>query len=596
MSVMSSGKCPVCKRVLTPSALGMLCVHCGEIRGPLPTASAAAEGSGPIVSSTVSSPEQAASLSDLVALNTPLSPTPSPPPVTVSVEGQTVPAEAEASTVVSSAPRKRGRPRKNSLPVDQTTTMQEVPRPVPAAGLEAAAAAAPLVLASANPEIPEIPLPTPSIRRHADSLSIPVKRVTGPALPPLLATSSTLPSQVKTLDAAGERSDPPKHPRATTQAGRTASHRKKRRSLWPSVALAVLLLLSGVALGAWRLQQGYRGFLSRLTSSSSFRATGSLQFYGPDFLSAYDSKLGYSLAVDKTKQSGELQFGGQWAKRQIDGSAILTSGKLAAKITGPTAPVIRYKQTGFLTPLDPHWYVARADASLYDNVCENKQPAVGADPARLARLLAAAKPQTTMLSPWYWTGSSWAEYYAGRIDSGRVSDIIQELSRNLPAGCDLNTFGLTAGDARNLTLSYQLWTEPTGDRLVVLVEDKTLGSKLSLDSRLYDYGSGVQVSIPPTATNLNTIQQVFAAALGRDAARRRDIDTIAAALAAYNTRAGSFPATLTALVPRDLSVMPLDPKTTASYAYAPTNAAKGYLLSAQLEDTRTAIYVVRGEQ
>ena len=77
---------------------------------------------------------------------------------------------------------------------------------------------------------------------------------------------------------------------------------------------------------------------------------------------------------------------------------------------------------------------------------------------------------------------------------------------------------------------------------------------------------------------------------GRDSRRKQDLEAIKTALELARQDAGGFyPNGLATLAPTYIKIVPLDPKTSASYAYTPqptdcTNACTGYFLQATLEN------------
>ncbi len=534
--------------------MGMLCLVCGEIRAPLPSDK---------------------------------------------------PDVAIAEAVSSNPTAKRGRPKKNSLAAESVA---------PSISDLAAATNAALVPITGS---------EPQIRKHADSLSAPVQVAVAPDMPtPAISDAMadapmdeeseaaiTVPTEPiappkapasASLAAAGEteKAAPPAHPVAVATSQKTPRKRHKthRRHAGRVAGLTALLVLIVLGYSGYRVWAAYQATSSRISSQTTARGEGTLLFSGPDFLSAYNSNMAFKLDYDRgSKPAVDLAFTGLWAKQSVSGEARLTGGALAVKLVDETQPVIRYKQSGFLTPLRPEWYRAKADASLYDNVCENREPAKAATPVALYRLIRSSKPTLSMINPFARLTDGWGVYAAGDISSTNFTEIATQLASLVPAGCDLNTFGFAASDAGNLRLHYQVWSGSTSDRVVLILEDKSLGSKLTLDATLTAYGAPVAVTIPATAIDLNQIQLGFRAALARDLVRHHHLDAVAASLDTFYTRNARYPALLSTLVPRDASTLPVDPTTGKSYTYTQLGGGSGYDLIATLEDTRTGTYNIHKE-
>jgi|GEM_PF-4613777 len=73
----------------------------------------------------------------------------------------------------------------------------------------------------------------------------------------------------------------------------------------------------------------------------------------------------------------------------------------------------------------------------------------------------------------------------------------------------------------------------------------------------------------------------------RDARRLSDLTRLRTALELYKNREGAYPPKLSSLVSEYIATLPTDPLTKKSYSY--TRTAKGYVLSAQLEDKKNPI-------
>lgn len=525
--------------------MGMLCITCGEIRGPLPSAS------------------ETIDVSKVVAKK---------------VHGKKTAATEDATSVADLAAAT------NAALEPMTTGSPQIRKH--ADSLSAAPQAAP----ASTPPVAPVEEPVTTL----DNEPVPLAEQPMPAPVPVAVELPRSAQLAPSPSAADEKAAPPKHPKALAHTAKPQRKRQKptKKHYARTAALALLLVLVVIGAAGWRSYVAYRTFSHRVLTQTTAHALGTLEFYGPDFLSAYDSKVSFDLDYDRgSKPAGQLNFAGTWAQQTVSGSARLSDGRVAVKISDSTQPVVRYKQSSFLTELKPVWYSAKADQSLYDNVCENREPAKSPNYLTLYRLIRTSKVGVSLMNPFAKTSDGWAVYVGGEVNPANFSAIAAELTSLLPAGCDLNTFGFSAEDASHLRLHYQIWSGAVMDRIVLALEDRTLGSKLTLDAKLSDYGAPVKVTIPAN-TDLNKIQDGFRAAINRDTVRRQHLDTMAAALDVFFVRNGRYPVAATTLLQKDLGALPTDPSTGKPYSYKQLGGGAGYDLTATLEDVRTGTYTI----
>ncbi|MBW3538548.1 hypothetical protein KY386_03610 [Candidatus Parcubacteria bacterium] len=423
------------------------------------------------------------------------------------------------------------------------------------------------------------------------------------AAPPETAAKAAAapPQPDKPQTAAADKPVPATAPAAALSAAQPAAHAgpvvplKPHRRRWLVLGLAAAVLVLGAgALYVAAAQKPFQDYQHKLSAAQNASFSGRLQFSGDSFLSAMNSDMEFEGSYDRSvasKPKGELGFKGTWGKQNYDGQARLDDGSLYFKLGGPLLPVIRYRQSNLLYPLSADWHKTKLDQSLFDNYC---QPGPSAKPAGLS-LYRLSRQVKTQNSPWVnlWESLEGRRvaHYRGTVDSGSVPELIDGLNRELPAGCGL---AFTGADFKSLKISYDLWTSPDWDRLRVQGEDDALGARFTLTLDSQGYGQA-KVAAPPPAVDLNQLGHHHLELLARDTARRGHIDQLKAALAAYRQANRSrYPANLSALVPKHLPQIPVDPKTKQPYAYAPDRTRRAYTLSARLEEPNAGVYSVKG--
>lgn len=295
-----------------------------------------------------------------------------------------------------------------------------------------------------------------------------------------------------------------------------AASKPKKSSLhhyWVAVVVVILLL---VGLAAAYTLPGYfakKSLEHKLVGVQTAKYSGTLEFYGQDFLSAYNSKLNFNGVFDRSDGpiAAAINFDGVWAKQSYTGQAIVRDRNLYFRLAGNHLPVIRYKQSAALLPLESQWYRAPINQQLFNNVCENRGPAANPQPLALYSLVKTAKVQRNYLTfPWARVNGGCVTVISGTISNRNFSDIITNLAGMLPAGCDLNTLGFTPSDAKNLHLSYRLWTSPGLDRLVLTLTDKALDSRLVLHLDASGYNQPQGIVPPEKAADLNALEAKLA--------------------------------------------------------------------------------------
>ncbi|MSR70468.1 hypothetical protein EXS62_00265 [Candidatus Kaiserbacteria bacterium] len=159
---------------------------------------------------------------------------------------------------------------------------------------------------------------------------------------------------------------------------------------------------------------------------------------------------------------------------------------------------------------------------------------------------------------------------------------------------------------KNMTL--EVWADGTGIphelklsmRLVpsddiVRMKDKQV--RLTVDVRLNDINTPVTIAVPtPTITAQEAEKLIFGSALSdarakaRDARRIADTKSIQLAFELYYNDNKQYPATLAAIAPTYLPVVPTDPLDHMPYLYVVGTSGETYKLSANLENSKnTAI-------
>jgi hypothetical protein len=171
-------------------------------------------------------------------------------------------------------------------------------------------------------------------------------------------------------------------------------------------------------------------------------------------------------------------------------------------------PVIRYRQGSFLLPLvDSKWYSAKADESLYNNICAHDQPSTLQGKLEFYRLIKNLKLNP---SPWvnFWSsvGNSPATHLSGTLSGDQLAAIWTAYGKAAPPGCaDPNTIGFTADDLKHVTTKVDLFTARAQDQLVISLSDKSLGAKATITLITSNYGHAKPVTIPAKSTDLNAL-------------------------------------------------------------------------------------------
>jgi hypothetical protein len=282
------------------------------------------------------------------------------------------------------------------------------------------------------------------------------------------------------------------------------------RRHWRLVGWITLGLLALVYLFYLRpALAAYRRASHRLGTFTTAQFDGNLEFYGSDFLSAYDSKMNFHGALDRAGRQPKAQanFDGTWSKHPYQGTALIADGQLYFTLKATEMPVIRYKQSTILVPIKvDQWHSVKTDGSIWDSVCENRKPATAGQQLALYRQLRATmvRPSPLVNLRAQHAGQTTTEF-SGTVDPTHFVDLATALQQALPAGCDLNTIGFTAQDTKNLRVHYTVWTNANSDWLQLIMEDKTLGSKLTLGLHLSQYNQPVSLVNPNPVIDLNNI-------------------------------------------------------------------------------------------
>jgi hypothetical protein len=248
--------------------------------------------------------------------------------------------------------------------------------------------------------------------------------------------------------------------------------------------------------------------------SSSFTYTGSLIFQGQDFLSPMNTDMNFSgnyFGGSVPALTGN--FLGNWAGRNYSGKAQLQSGRLYFSLNGPDMPVIRYRQSQYLVPLQAGaWYSAKADESLYDNVCAHTHPSTLENKLALYRTIKSLK---LMPSPWinFWSRifNSRATHVSATVSGDQLGRLWDAVQKAAPPGCgDPNTLGLSSADLKLVSTRVDLYASADDlDSLAITLTDKTLGATATINLLTSNYGHATPLSAPPPATNLNAVYAGF---------------------------------------------------------------------------------------
>lgn len=299
-----------------------------------------------------------------------------------------------------------------------------------------------------------------------------------------------------------------KRPKTPSPGRAKTKLRLTRPRLIGLTAAAVVLLIAAYIAAGLHTISAYRAHLA----SGSFNFTGSFTFEGQDFLSPMNTNMNFSGAYSSKGATPNLSasFIGNWATHDYSGGARLAANRLYFNLSGPVMPVIRYRQGSFLLPLaSGQWYSAKADESLYDNICAHDQPASLQNKLELYRAIKSLKLTP---SPWinFWSilQNSSATQVSATLSGNQLAGLWDAVQKASPPGCsDPNTIGITSSDLKHVTANVDLLSAHNGsaDRLTITMNDKTLGAKVTLNLLTSNYGSAMPAPPPAGATDLNAL-------------------------------------------------------------------------------------------
>jgi hypothetical protein len=440
---------------------------------------------------------------------------------------------------------------------------------------------------------PAKPVKAKAVKSSASGPSAPIPQTVADPPEPSSPGDSDAAAET-TLKSAPETTPDPTAPKSDVHVGT-----KRRR--WRTILLAALVLLA--ALGALfyfgyyaPARAAWKQFNQRLGASHSAHYAGTFEFEGQQFLSALNSNLKFEGEYDKS-QPGKLvvgtKFDGLWAAQRYDGQAAVDGRNLYFKVDGPVRPVIRYSQSNFLYPLTPAWHKTPLDDSLYSNYCETRDGFKAPTGLFWIQTARSIKFRTSpLLNPWARLNGNRAVHFKGTVDTVSLVEAIDKINSSLPSSCGL---AIAGSDLAKAKVSYDFWTGSDFDRLVLRLEDNSLGATATLTLQSGLYGQAQKVDLPAAAVDLGQIRVEQQALLNRDQDRRADIESVQAALTAYyNANRQRYPAGLSALAPRYLPSLPADPKTGQAYVYSTTNSRRAYSLSASLEEPGAGTLTVNG--
>ena len=308
----------------------------------------------------------------------------------------------------------------------------------------------------------------------------------------------------------------PARPRKSTAKPASRRAKTSRQFTWRSLLstplrrvaapfVALLLLVSAYALSALLAASAY----SRHLSTGNFDFSGHIAFTGQDFLSPLNSDMAFNGSYAGTQNlRASTSFTGNWASHTYSGSGQLATGRLYFNLSGPVMPVIRYRQGSFLLPLaDSQWYSAKADESLYSNICAHNQPSTLQGKLEFYRLIKNLK-----LTPSPWVnffssaGSTPATHLSATLSGDQLAALWTAYGKAAPPGCaDPNTIGFTADDLKHVTTNIDLYTAHAKDQLVISLSDKTLGAKATITLVTSNYGHAMPAPVPAKSTDLNAL-------------------------------------------------------------------------------------------
>ncbi len=286
-------------------------------------------------------------------------------------------------------------------------------------------------------------------------------------------------------------------------------NRPKRWLLLSLVVVLILLILAallylGYVLPAKRAVKAYGQRLSH-SKTLSFQTTA--KFTGSDFLSALNTDINSSGHLNRANGlTATALFAGVWMGKHYLGESDIDQGRLFAKLTGPSLPVIRYKQSSFLVPMQPEWYSAKLDGSIFDNICENRLQSSNQDKLNLYRNFKQFKVKSSWwVNFWSHYAGHRATHLSGTVPNVQLPQLLTSLQKALPPGCGLNTLGFSPSDSSKWDVHYDLYLQSQHDTIKLAITDKTLGAHTAITLNTFDYNKPATIPTPPPAIDLNQI-------------------------------------------------------------------------------------------
>jgi hypothetical protein len=310
------------------------------------------------------------------------------------------------------------------------------------------------------------------------------------------------------------------HARKSPSKSSPSRSTKRRRFSWRSfiatrlgkltvAATILVLLVAAYILGALAAASAY----SRHLSSGNYDFSGHITFTGSDFLSPLNSDMTFNGSNGGTKiVNASSSFTGNWAGHEYSGSSRLTDGRLYFNLSGPVMPVIRYRQGSFLLPLkDSEWYSAKADESLYNNLCAHNQSSTLEGKLAFYRLIRNLKINPSpVVNFWSSIGSSPATHLSATLSGDQLAAVWTAYGKAAPPGCaDPNTIGFTADDLKHVSTHVDLYSAHNKDQAVISLNDKTLGAKATITLITSNYGHAKPAPVPVKFTDLNALYASF---------------------------------------------------------------------------------------
>lgn len=269
------------------------------------------------------------------------------------------------------------------------------------------------------------------------------------------------------------------------------------------IGLAVLGLIYSLAF-AWPAQRAATRYRDRLFTAKSAGWSLGFSFLGEDFLQLYNSNMTLQGRFvrpmpDQFEADGSWQ--GRFFGKDYQGDGVISNGNLHFNLRGADLPVIRFKQTELLYPLESRWYQTKLDHTAFDYMCAGRKDAKAPSPASLYRLLRSLDVRPSpVINPWSSIEGKPALYQHGSIDNGRLPKLIEALNAQLPEGCPLS---FAPEQALEWQVGYQLWTGDNADRFTLTIADKSLGSITKLQLDTHDYGKDQRGIAAPPSTDLH---------------------------------------------------------------------------------------------